>query len=85
MHTGYLFFFRSRTARRRRAFCLGVNGFTNPPIGQPLATDGFKQHVGALAVEDPEGQTAVIAEIEFSKSAVQMGLAAILTAPNNSC
>lgn len=43
-----------RFARRRRAFCLRVTGFTNPPIGQALAFDPAQGFVGAKFVIDPE-------------------------------
>ena len=45
------------------AFCLGVTGFTNPPIREALAPDAFEGLGGALVVLDLAG---VVAEIEFA-------------------
>ncbi len=56
-----------RHRRKRRAFCLGVTGFTNPPIGEAFAPDALEGLVGALVVLD---LACVVTEIEFRKIAV---------------
>jgi hypothetical protein len=55
-----------------------VTGFTNPPIGQALAANGFKQHVGAFTVGNLESRAAVITEIELCQIAVQVSFIAML-------
>lgn len=61
-----------------RAFCLGVIGFTNPPIGKALAFNLGKQLVVALVVGDLERCAAIVTEIELGKVAVQVRFAAML-------
>ncbi len=41
-----------RLWRSRRAFCLGVIGFTNPPIGKALIASHAKQVFGAFCIAD---------------------------------
>jgi hypothetical protein len=61
-----------------RAFCLGVTGFTNPPIGQTLVASLTEKIFGAFCVADLESRTAIMTEIELSKLAVQVSFAAML-------
>lgn len=41
-----------RFPNNRRAFCLGVTGFTNPPISQALVAGHAKQIGGTVGVGD---------------------------------
>jgi hypothetical protein len=65
------------------AFCLGVTGFTNPPIGKALAFDHGEQLVVAFGVGHLESRAAIVTEIELGKVTVQMGLAAMLIHANH--
>src|SRR5690606_15819992 len=67
-----------------RAFCLGVTGFTNPQIGEALASDHGKQLIVTLGIADLERGTAIVSEIELGKVAVQMGSAAMLVDADHS-
>ena len=44
--------FDLRMWRSFRAFCLGVTGFTNPPIGEALVTRHAQEVFGALCIAD---------------------------------
>jgi hypothetical protein len=46
-----------RFIRSLRAFCLGVDGFTSPPIGQALVSGHAERIFGALGIADLEGST----------------------------
>lgn len=61
-----------------RAFCLGVTGFTNPPIGQTLVASLTKKIFGTFCIADLESSAAVMTEIELGKIAVQVSFAAML-------
>ena len=58
--------------------CLSVTGFTNPPIGEALVTDGSEQHFGAFGIAHTERGAAVVTEVEFRQVAVEVSLAAML-------
>lgn len=60
------------------SLCLGVTGFTNPPIGEALAADAGQQHVVAFGVGYTWRTAAVVAEIELGEVAMQVGFAAVL-------
>jgi hypothetical protein len=47
--------------RNALAFCLGVLGFTNPPIGKALITCTAKQVFGALRIGDTKRGAAAVA------------------------
>lgn len=64
-----------------RAFCLGVTGFTNPPIGQALVASIAQQVGRAFCIANTERSAAVVAEIEFCEMAAQVSLTATLVAP----
>ena len=64
--------------RIARAFCLGVSGVINPPIGQSLVAGHAKQIGGAFCIRDLKRCAAIIPEIELGKVAVQVCLAAML-------
>src|SRR5579871_2636080 len=59
----------------RRAFCLGVRGFTSPPIGEAFSADALQGVVRALSVVHAKSGTVIVAEIELDQIAVQMGFA----------
>ena len=71
-------FFFLRLWSSLRPFCLGVTGFTNPPIGEALAFDAFHKLLHAHSVGEAKGGAAIVAEIEFGKVTVQVGFAAML-------
>src|SRR6516225_1814021 len=48
---------------------------TSRSIGQPLADDGADRALSTLYIIDPESDSVAVAEIEFGKVAMQMGLA----------
>lgn len=60
-----------------RAFCLGVTGFANPPIGQTLVSSLTKNIFGAFCIANLERCAAVMTEIEISRIAVQVSFAAM--------
>jgi hypothetical protein len=61
---------------------LGASRFsglaTSRSIGEPLADCALNRPSGARTVIDAEGNAVAVAEIEFSKIAVQMPLVAVL-------
>lgn len=63
---------------KRRANCLGVRGFVKTSIGKPLSFDALGNRLCAFGVADLECRAVVIAEGEFGKVAMQVGLAAVL-------
>src|SRR5579863_1932811 len=67
-----------RHARNRLAFCLSVRGFVRPSIGEALADDAFQQSSGALFVVNAKRRTLIVAEIKFSKIALQVLLADVV-------
>lgn len=73
VHRGRFF----RINRILRAFCLGVTGFTNPPIGDSLIARHAQQVFGAFGIGDLESRAAIVAEIELGKVAMQMSFAAL--------
>ena len=64
--------------RNLRAFCLGVRGFTNPPISKAFAFDHFQQLIGAFGIRHFECCAAIVSKIEFGKVAMQMRFTAVL-------
>jgi hypothetical protein len=74
--SGLLTLFRFH--RSFRAFCLGVIGFTNPPIGKALVAGGCKKLFSALGIGNLECRAAIVKEIEFRQVVVKMGFAAML-------
>ncbi len=67
-----------RLLRSRLACCLGVTGFTNPPIGEALVASVAQQVFGAFCIRYLEWAAAVVAEIELGKVAVKVSFAAML-------
>ena len=57
------------------AFCLGVAGFTSPPIGQALADNAFDRLFHAFSIADAKSLAFVVTEIVFGQIALQMLLA----------
>jgi hypothetical protein len=66
----------------RRAFCLNVRAFTNPPIGQALAGRALDGFVGALGVVHAERGAGVVAEIKLRKVAMQVRLCTAARTPS---
>lgn len=58
--------FRLRSRTMRRAFCLSVRAFTNPPIGEALAGRTLQGFVGAHGVIDAERRVRL--DVLFDKS-----------------
>ena len=59
-----------------RAFCLAESGYTNPPIGEALATSGSEQQGVAGVVVKAELGAAVVPKTDLGEVAVKMSFAA---------
>lgn len=66
---------------KARAFCLGVPGFTSPPIGQALATDHGQQIVVPFGFGDLEGNLAPAKPLSPPLHQSPTPFAGILTVP----
>lgn len=61
-----------------RTFCLGVIGFTNPPIGKALVASSGKKLFRAFGIRNLQCGATIVAEVESREVAVKMGFAAML-------
>jgi len=67
---------RSRHAMKRATLCLN-EGAVRPSIGQALAFRAFHDAASALGIVNAHSDAVAVAEIKFSKIAMQMLLAAM--------
>ena len=67
-----------RQRRKCLAFCLGVTGFTSPPIGEALSLDALHGEGHAFGIADAVPDALVVSKIELGQIAFKVLLAYML-------